>query len=153
MLSERLKQYLDSQNIKYVTIKHSLAFTALEIAESAHVPADIMAKTVIIELDGKLAMAVIPANAKLDRHHPEDTFGAKNVQLAEEADFAHAFPDCEVGAMPPFGNLYDMQVFAAEDLGKQESIAFNAGSHSEIVKMAYKDYERLVSPKKIRLPA
>ncbi|MEN8259919.1 MAG: YbaK/EbsC family protein [Pseudomonadota bacterium] len=153
MLSQRLKQYLDSQNIKYVSINHSLAFTALEVAESAHVPAEIMAKTVIIKLNGKLAMAVIPANAKLDRHHLGDTFGAKDVELADEADFARAFPDCEVGAMPPFGNLYDMEVFTAEDLGKHESVAFNAGSHSEIVKMSYKDYERLVSPKIIRLPA
>lgn len=153
MLSERLKQYLDSQQVKYVTIKHSFAFTAVEIAESAHVPVDIMAKTVIIKLNGQLAMAVIPATAKLDRHHPEAIFGSKDVDLAEEAEFSQAFPDCEVGAMPPFGNLYDMAVFVAEELGKHDFIAFNAGSHSEVVKMSYRDYERLVGPKTIKLPA
>lgn len=152
MASQRLKKFLDHHRVRYVTISHSLAFTAKEIAESAHVPADIMAKTVILKMNGELAMAVIPASAKLDRHHLGESFGTKEVDLAHEDDFSRAFPDCEVGAMPPFGNLYGIKVFAAEDLGRHETIAFNAGTHSELVKMPYPDFERLVKPVLFKLP-
>ncbi len=151
MIAKKLKDFLDSHNVKYVTIAHSLAFTALEIAESAHIPAKELAKTVIVKVDSKMAMAVLPAAYRVDLDLLKDAFEAKKVELASEQEFTAMFPDCEVGAMPPFGNLYGMDVYVAESLTEDEEIAFNAGSHSEVVKMAYKDFEVLVQPSFIML--
>ncbi len=151
MPSQRLKRYLDENCIKYVTIDHSLAFTAIDIAKSAHIPTKIMAKTVILNIEDKLAMLVLPAAYRTDLGLIKQALNSENVELASEQAFGRAFPDCEVGAMPPFGNLYDMEVFVTESITEQEEIAFNAGSHSETIKMRYTDYERLVSPKFILL--
>ncbi len=150
MLAKRLKQYLDTHNIKYVSISHSLAFTALEIAKSAHIPSKEMAKTLIVEIDGQPAMVVLPAADKINLKVLSEVFDAP-VTLADEPEFSKLFPDCEVGAMPPFGNLYDLDVYIAESVTERETIAFNAGSHSEVIKMAYKDFEKLVKPKLILL--
>ncbi len=151
MPSQRLKQYLDENCIKYVTINHSLAFTAIDIAKSAHIPTKIMAKTVILNIEDKLAMLVLPAAYRIDLELIKQAFSSKNIELASEQVFSRAFPDCEVGAMPPFGNLYEMEIFVTESITEQDEVAFNAGSHSEIVKMRYRDYERLVAPKFILL--
>jgi Ala-tRNA(Pro) deacylase len=147
---ERLKKFLDENNIKYVTIGHSPAFTAQAVAGAAGIPGKVLAKTVIINVNGKKAMAVLPASYKVDFNMLEIAIGAKNVELASENEFKDLFPDCEVGAMPPFGNLYDMNVYVAESLTDNEEIAFNACSHRELIKMAYKDYEILVKPKVIK---
>ena len=147
----KLKEFLDSHNVKYVTIKHSSAFTAQEIAATAHIPGKELAKTVMVKLDGKMAMAVLPASYQVDMDHLRKATGAKNVQLASEQEFRDMFPDCEVGAMPPFGNLYAMQVFSAKVLAEDDEIAFNAGSHIELIRLPYKDFERLVQPKVISL--
>jgi Ala-tRNA(Pro) deacylase len=149
MPSQKIKKFLDDQKIKYVSIAHSPAFTAQEVAESAHVPGRIMAKTVIVDLDGEMAMAVLPANRKIALQDLRDITGSDRVKLATEDAFQKRFPDCETGAMPPFGNLYGMQVYAAEALSQNAEIAFNAGTHVEIIKMAYKDFGRLVSPKMV----
>lgn len=151
MPSQRLKEYLDREHIKYITIRHSLAFTAIDIAKSAHIPTRVMAKTIVLSIDGKLAMLVLPAAYRVDLQLIKDAFGSDTVELAEETSFSRAFPDCEVGAMPPFGNLYNMEVFVSESITEDKEIAFNAGSHSEIIKMAYKDFESLVAPKFILL--
>jgi Ala-tRNA(Pro) deacylase len=148
-----LKKYLDANGIKYVTISHSRAFTAQEIAATAHVPGQELAKTVIIKLDGKMAMAVLPASYKVDFDLLKDVTGAGKVELATEREFKDRFPECDVGAMPPFGNLYDMDVYAAEALTEDDEIAFNAGSHTELIKMAYADFEAHVSPKIVRISA
>jgi Ala-tRNA(Pro) deacylase len=147
---KKLKDFLDGQNIKYVTISHSKAYTAQEIAGSAHIPGKELAKTVMLKIDGKMAMAVLPASHKVNFDPLKKTVEANNIELAGEREFKDLFPQCEVGAMPPFGNLYGMEVFVAETLSKDEEIAFNAGSHTELIRLAYKDFERLVKPKIVK---
>jgi len=147
---KKLAEFLNEHNIKYVTIRHSLAYTAQEIAASAHLPGKELAKTVMINIDGKMAMAVLPASSKVNFETLKNAAGAKNAELASEEEFQRMFPDCEIGAMPPFGNLYGMEVFASETLAQDQEIAFNAGSHTELVRLAYKDFERLVSPRMVK---
>jgi Ala-tRNA(Pro) deacylase len=143
----KMKEFLDREKIKYVSIVHSTAYTAQEVAASAHVTGRELAKTVIVELDGEMAMAVLPANRKIVLQDLREVTGCDQVKFASEDKFKERFPDCETGAMPPFGNLYDMEVFIAESLTHNDEIAFNAGSHTEVIKMAYADFERLVQPK------
>ena len=143
---QRLKEFLDANNTKFVTISHSQAFTAQEIAAAAHVPGKEMAKTVMVKLDGDLAMVVLPAPDQVSIAHLQEASGAREVELASESEFSDRFPNCQVGAMPPFGNLWGMTVFVDERLREDEQIAFNAGSHTELVKLSYTDYERLVEP-------
>lgn len=143
----KLKEFLDSSKIKYVSIKHSLAYTAQEIAASAHIRGKELAKTVMVSLDGKTAMAVLPASYRVDLERLKKAVGAKKIELLTEKDFKDMFPECEVGAMPPFGNLYGMEVYVATSLAEDDEIAFNAGSHTELIRVAYKDFERLVKPK------
>ena len=142
-----LKQFLDNEKIKYVSIIHSTAYTAQEVAASAHIPGKELAKTVIVQLDGETAMAVLPANRKVVLQDLREVTEADQVKLVAEEEFKQKFPDCEIGAMPPFGNLYGMQVYVASALAGNADIAFNAGSHTEVIKLAYKDFERLVRPK------
>lgn len=149
MPARRLKEFLDSHKIKYLTISHSPAYTSQEIAASAHIPGKALAKTVIVKIDGKMAMAVLPANDKVDFDLLRKDSGAKNVELASEIEFKDVFPGCEVGAMPPFGNLYGMDVFVARSLTEDKEIAFNAGNHTELIKLSYKDFAKLVTPKVI----
>jgi Ala-tRNA(Pro) deacylase len=144
---KKLKQFLDEHNVKYVCVTHSKAYTAQEVAESAHIPGRTMAKVVIVEMDGELAMVVLPANRKIVLQDLREVTGCDQVRFASEEKFQSRFPDCEIGAMPPFGNLYGMEVFVAETLAENGEIAFNAGSHEEIVKLAYEDFQRLVQPK------
>ena len=147
---KRLKEFLDSHSIKYVTISHSRAFTAQETAASAHVPVKELAKTVLVKIDGKMAMAVLPASCKVDVDLLKKATRASTIEIASEKEFKNLFPDCEIGAMPPFGNLYGMEVFVTNSLTEDREIAFNAGSHRELVKLAYKDFERLVKPKIVK---
>ncbi|MEE8263933.1 MAG: YbaK/EbsC family protein [Gammaproteobacteria bacterium] len=144
---KKLKDFLDKNKTKYVSIKHSPTYTAQEIAASAHIPGKELAKTVMVKLDGKLAMAVLPASFRVDLNRLKDAAGVGVVEIANEQDFKNLFPECELGAMPPFGNLYDMDVYVAQSLAEDEEIAFNAGSHTELIKLAYKDFEKLVAPK------
>ncbi len=144
---KRLKEFLDTHSIKYVIISHSRAFTAQETAISAHISGKELAKTVVVKIDGKMTMAVLLSSYKVDFDLLRKVTGASKVEIASEKEFKNLFPGCEIGAMPPFGNLYGMEVFVAESLAEDEDIAFNAGSHRELVKMAYKDFERLAKPK------
>jgi Ala-tRNA(Pro) deacylase len=143
----KLKEFLDKEGIKYLSIVHSPAYTAQEVAASAHITGRELAKTVIVELDGQMAMAVLPANRKIVLQDLREVTGSEEVKFANEDEFKARFPDCETGAMPPFGNLYGMEVFVAESLIANEEIAFNAGSHTEVIKLAFRDFERLVQPK------
>jgi Ala-tRNA(Pro) deacylase len=147
----KLKEFLDSHNIKYVTIGHSQVFTAQEIAATVHIPGKELAKTVMVKIDDKMAMAVLPASCKVDIDLLKKVAGAKKVGLASEQEFKDLFPECEVGAMPPFGNLYGIDVFVAESLVENEEIAFNAGSHTELIKLLYKDFEIHVNPKVVKI--
>lgn len=144
---KKLKEFLDRNNVPYVTIRHSTAFTAQKIAASAHVAGKKLAKTVVIKINGKMAMAVLPASYHIDFDMLRIVLGTTNVSLASESEFVDRFPDCEPGAMPPFGNLYDMEVFVAESLAEDDEIAFNACSHNELIKLSFEDYARLVEPR------
>ena len=148
---KKLKEFLDTNNIKYVTIIHSTAYTAQEIAATAHISGKELAKTVMVKIDGKMAMVVLPATHKVDFKLMKKVAGAKKIELASEEEFKDMFPGCAVGAMPPFGNLYGMEVFVAKSLAEDEEIAFNAGSHTELIKLAYKDFEKLVKPKVVEI--
>ena len=147
----RVKDFLDSYRVRYIVISHSVAYTAQGIAAVAHIPGKEVAKTVVVKIDDELAMAVVPASAQVDLNALQAETGAKSVQLASELEFRTYFPDCETGAMPPFGNLYAMKVFADEALARDEEIAFNAGTHRELFRMAWGDYAWLVRPKLMKL--
>lgn len=151
MPAKKLKDFLDSHNIRYITISHSRAFTAEETAVSAHIPRKELAKTVMVKIDRKMAMAILPASDKLDLDLLKKETGAKQVEISGEKEFKGLFPDCEVGAMPPFGNLYGMDVFVAKSLTEDREIAFNAGSRRELVRLAYKDFEQLVKPRVVKI--
>ena len=143
----KLINYLDENEKKYVIVKHSPVFTAQEVAASAHIPGKDMAKTVMVKIDGDMTMVVLPSTHNVDFNSIKETVGAKEVELASEEEFEELFPDCELGAMPPFGHFYDMETLVAESLTEDEEIAFNAGTHKELVKMNYSDYEELAQPK------
>ena len=142
----KLREFLDSHNIKYLVISHSLAYTAQGVAALAHLSGKKLAKTVIVRMNGVLAMAVIPASEHVDLDRLRTLTGANTVEIASEREFKDAFPDCETGAMPPFGNLYDMAVYADTSLAQQEEFTFSAGSHRELVRMRWTDMARLVNP-------
>jgi Ala-tRNA(Pro) deacylase len=146
MPANKLKAYLDEQGVRYVSIRHSPAFSAQEVAASAHVAGRDFAKTVVVKLDAETAMVVVPANRRLLLHDLREMLDSATVRLASENEFKELFPDCETGAMPPFGNIYGMKVFVDVELSHQREIAFNAGSHTEVIKMAYADFDRLVRP-------
>jgi Ala-tRNA(Pro) deacylase len=146
MAARTLKRFLDEHGVKYVSIEHSPAFTAPEVAESAHVAGSNFAKTVIVKLDGQLAMVVLPANRKIDLGELRDMMLSERIELASEGEFQSRFPDCEIGAMPPFGNLYGLPVYVATSLADAEEIAFNAGTHREVIKMPFEEYANLVNP-------
>jgi Ala-tRNA(Pro) deacylase len=147
----RLRQFLDSYNTKYVVFSHSVAYTAGTIAALTHIPGRELAKTVIVKVDDTLVMAVVCASQHVDLELLKTATKANLVQLAADQEFRGRFPDCETGAMPPFGNLYGMKVFADEALSRDKEIAFNAGSHRELLRLAWEDFERLVEPKVIKL--
>lgn len=151
MAISKLKAFLDEHQVKYVTVSHSKAFTAQEVAASAHISGDRLAKVVIVKLDGELAMVVLPASDRLDLDRLKQDTEAGSVELADEDEFKSRFADCELGAMPPFGNLYEVPVYVAERLREQDQIAFNAGTHTELVQLAYDDFERLAEPELVSL--
>jgi len=150
MPAKKLKQFLDEAGVKYVSIFHSPAYSAQEIAESTHIPGQFLAKTVVIKIDGKFVLAILPAAQRIDFEFLRETILAKHVELASEQEFKDLFPDCELGAMPPFGNLFNLDVFAEESLAEDLEIAFSAGTHTELIRMEYSDFERLVKPTTIK---
>ncbi len=142
----QLRAFLDQHHIRYVVISHSKAYTAQGIAAVAHISGKELAKTVILKLDGALGMAVLPASYQVNLGAIKKATGVRVAELASEHEFKQHFRDCETGAMPPFGNLYGIPVYVDETLTLDEEIAFNAGSHYELIRLAYKDFERLVNP-------
>jgi len=146
MPSQKLKSYLDENKIKYVTMVHSVAYTAQEIAALVHMPGKGVAKTVLIKVEGKLAISVLPASYKIDFDLLKKALKTDEVRLANEQEFKDKFPGCEVGAMPPFGNLYGMETYVAASLVEDEEFAFSAGKHTELIRMQYRDFESLVNP-------
>ncbi|MGA8150887.1 MAG: YbaK/EbsC family protein [Terriglobales bacterium] len=147
----RLREYLDSHNIRYLIFSPSLAYTAQGIAALTHISGKELAKTVIVRIDGNLAMAVVPASRHVDLALAKRALGAQAVELASEQEFKDKFPDCEAGAMPPFGNLYGMAVYADESLTSIKEITFNAGTHRDLMRMDWADLVRLVEPRIIQI--
>lgn len=150
MGKDAIKKFLDKNHVQYSVISHTPAYTAPEIAANSHVSGKFLAKVVIVKIDGKFAMIVEPANRKVNLKDLKELTGGRKIELASEYEFKDKFPDCELGAMPPFGNLYHMDVYVAESLTKDNQIAFNAGNHSELIKMSYADFEKLVHPNIIK---
>lgn len=143
----KLTEYLDAQKVPYETISHEPSHTAQETAAAAHVSGREMAKTVMVKVDGEMTMLVLPASMQVDFGRLLDATGAQDVELARESEFRDLFPDCDLGSMPPFGNLFDLPTMVAEELTEDEEIAFNAGSATEVIRLAYRDYARLVWPR------
>lgn len=146
MASNQLKAFLDEHAVKYVSIQHSAAFTASEVAASAHIAARNFAKTIVVIVDGAPAMVAVPANRRIVLHELRALLEPAQVRLATEPELRQLFPDCELGAMPPFGNLYGVTVYVVPALAHEASIAFNAGTHTEIIQLSYEDFDRLVKP-------
>ncbi|GJL61584.1 aminoacyl-tRNA deacylase [Candidatus Nitrospira salsa] len=145
-ISNKLKEYLESQKVPYQVLPHTEVYTSLETAQSLHVPGKDLAKVTMVNVDDKLVMTVLPSTWKVDLHRLKEVFGAKDVRLASEGEFKDLFPDCEVGAMPPFGNLYGLKVYVDHSLTEDEEIVFDGGTHQEGVKMRYKDFAAHVNP-------
>jgi Ala-tRNA(Pro) deacylase len=143
---EKLKKLLEEKKVKYEAIKHEEAFTAQEIAATTHTPGKEMVKVVILNGDEKFFMAVLPASYRIDIEKLKGIVNVKNLRLSTEEEFERLFPDCEVGAMPPFGNLYNIGVYVDKVLSEDETIVFLVGNHKESIKMKYKDFTKLVKP-------
>jgi Ala-tRNA(Pro) deacylase len=143
---DRLAAYLREHHAPFSIQYHPPAFTAQEVAAAEHLPAIMMAKVVVVDADGALVMLVLPASFRVDMTLVAEALGASEVHLADERTLADAFPDCALGAMPPFGNMYGIPVVVAEQLAAQERIVFQAGSHIETMQLAYADFARLAQP-------
>ena len=147
MPARRIKDYLDTQKVPYETIPHPAVYTTQEVAAVTHIPGQEVAKSVLIWIDNELTMVVVPASRRVSLDMLREETGARRLELASERDFRDTFPGCEVGAMPPFGNLYGLKVLVAEALSRDDQIAFNAGTHTEVIRIKYDDFERLVRPR------
>jgi Ala-tRNA(Pro) deacylase len=148
---KKLKAMLDEAKIPYEVYTHPLAYTAQEIAAKQHIRGKELAKVVMLEVDDELVMGVLPGTLKVHPHAARANLGASALRLATEDEFRSRFPECEVGAMPPFGNLFGLKVVVDPALGKDEYIYFNAGNHVQTVRMKYKDFADLVKPQVTRL--
>ncbi len=147
MVAKKLIDFLDLQKISYQVIRHTPSYTAQGVAAATHISGKELVKTVIVKIDGVFSMIVIPASRRVDVPALRRALGTLDVVLATEAEFKDRFPGCETGAMPPFGNLYGMPVIADTSVTADEEIAFNAGSHAEVIRLAYRDFEHLVAPR------
>jgi Ala-tRNA(Pro) deacylase len=143
---ERLESYLREERVPFEVRHHPRAVTAQEVAASEHVPGKMLAKTVMVLADGEMVMLALPASYQVDVEKVGSALGAREVRLAQEEEFEGSFPDCEVGAMPPFGNLYDVPVYVEETLAEDETIVFRAGTHVDTMSVTYADFDRLVKP-------
>ncbi|MHB1416874.1 MAG: aminoacyl-tRNA deacylase [Chloroflexota bacterium] len=144
---ERIEAFLRDNQASYQVQHHPVAYTAQETAAAEHIPGKTLAKTVMVFADNNLAMLVLDATHQIDLAKAASAIGAGQVRLAREEEFSGSFPDCEVGAMPPFGNLYGIPVYVDKALTADESIVFESGVHTETMSMKYADYERVVKPK------
>ena len=146
MLSPRLHSFLDDAHAPYTALEHPRTVTAQETANVTHIGNRHFAKTVMLKVDGTLAMMVMPAAYRVDLTRLSRALGGPVVELADETEFRNAFADCEVGAMPPFGHLYGMPVYVDSRLAQQAESAFIAGSHTDAVRMPYDEFEKLAQP-------
>src|SRR5690349_16960921 len=145
-LSERLRDFLDSHHAEYTVTLHPKAFTAREVAFAEHLPAREVAKTVVVFGDGEYHMLVVPANRLVDFQEVRPALGFSQVRMATEDELVRLFPDSELGAMPPFGSLYDMAVYLDSSLASEPAISFNAGTHREVIHMSTAEFRRIALP-------
>jgi Ala-tRNA(Pro) deacylase len=150
MPATRLKAFLDGRGVPYTTTEHAPAYTTQRTAEATHLPGHTLIKTVIVKLDGALAMVVVPACDRVRLDAVARAAGAVRAELATEEEFRGAFPDVEIGAMPPFGNLYGLPVYVSEELEENPTIAFNAGTHTDVMTLRFADFRRLANPTVVR---
>lgn len=150
-IPRHIKEFLDSRNVRYKHCTHSPVYTAQEIAHAQHVSGKQLAKSVMVLADGKLVMAVLPASERLDVEKLEELIGATSIRLAEEEEFKDIFPGCELGAMPPFGNLYDIPVWVDATLESVPVLYLNAGTHTDTIEMRFGDFVHLVEPHLARI--
>lgn len=140
-------RYLSGERVAFEVSHHPPRYTAQEVAQVEHIPGRLVAKVVMVVADGGPVMAVVPATARVSLPLLRDVLGAREVRLAQESEFDHVFPDCEVGAMPPLGNLYGVPVYGDAALTKAPVIFFNAGTHEDVISISYADFARLVHPR------
>lgn len=145
-IPKKIKDYLDKEKVAYQLHEHGRLFTAAEIAGAEHVPGKQMIKVVIVEADDQFLMCLLPATHYLDLDKFQKAVSAKKIRLANEQEMSNLFPDCEIGSEPPFGSLYNLKVFADKQLQEDTEVAFNAGSHNDLIKMKYEEFLRLASP-------
>ncbi len=145
-VSQSIRDYLDSQNVPHAWLAHPEAFPAQEVAHTLHVSGKHFAKAIVVQADGRRVMAVLPASRRLNVHQLRDALKVKRVEMVPESELAKLCSDCELGAFPPFGNLYGLEVWVDSTLSESEEIVFNAGSHTDAVRMKYSDYVKLVKP-------
>jgi len=150
MISTRLKQFLDQQQVGYDVMQHDPAFTAQQLAARLHVPGREFVKVVVVKMDGQFALAVLPAPLRVNLKTLAEGAGTRKCQIASETEFQQLFPDCELGAMPPFGNLYNLPTYVDQELTFDENIVINAGTHAEAIRLRYSDFARLARPKVVR---
>ncbi len=143
---QRLEKYLKEQGVRFDSMTHPVAYTAQEVAAAQHVPGKQLAKVVLVDADGQLVMLVLPASYRVEFPKLKSLLKAKKVRLAKEEEFGGTFTDCEVGAMPPFGNLYDLPVYVDSSLADEKEMVFKVGRHTTSMKVGFSDYEKLVKP-------
>lgn len=151
MPTKKIHDYLKQNKVAYTTISHPVAYAAREISHLCHIPESQLAKTVVVYAGKKIVMVVLPASDSIDFYRLKKELNENDVTLTSEQEFSKLFPDCEVGAMPPFGELYDMRVYVDQNLAKNQQITFNAGTHDELIKIAFGDFVSLVHPEMIQL--
>ncbi len=143
---KRIISFLKENGVKFTLSKHTKAYTAQKVAANAHISGKNFVKTIVVKIDGKMALAVLPANDRIGFHEFARQLHARKVKLASEDEFRKQFPDCETGGMPPFGNLYNMDTYISSDLVENDEIAFNACNHINVILMKFEDYNKLASP-------
>ncbi len=146
-IPQRIRDYLDSQNVLYETVHHSQAFSGQEVAHSLHLSGKRLAKAVVLGGDGKLLMAIIPASHRLNLQDMRVAAEVMSLEMVSESELAKVFPDCEGGAVPPFGNLYGLEVWVDRAVSDSEEIFFCAGTHQDCLRMKYSDFSRLCRPR------
>lgn len=145
-ISIKLKKFLEQNKVGFEVLQHPLAYSAMESAGSVHISGKQLIKSVIVKADGDFLMCVLPAIHLVDFDKLKQVVKAKDVQLAKEQEISKLFPEYPIGAEPPFGNLYGLKVYMDKDIQDHDEIVFNAGTHTDMVKMKYKDFQRLVQP-------
>ncbi|MBI4876487.1 MAG: YbaK/EbsC family protein [Acidobacteria bacterium] len=145
----KLREMLDASDVSYTHHVHPLAYTARELASVEHIPTHEVAKVIVFLADPGYGMAVLCGDSLVDVLELRSTLGYQRLRLATEAELAELFPDCELGAMPPFGNLFGLSVYVDSRVAGEETIAFNAGTHRDVVLMRFQDYRNLVQPEVI----